>query len=282
MNDRATRVATLRAELRDDTAFVATPTPRLSWTVESAEPGWLQASAELSDGLETVTLDGRASVLVAWPFAPLAPGERRDVTVRVRADVGRRDRLERAAAGRGGLPRRRRVGRRSRSASPHPAARGAAGAAAHELHARPAGRARPPVLDRARRRRARAQRLSRSRTTSSPPAGRATATGSSTRRSMSPRSSARARTCSAHRSPAAGTPRSTGSSPSRPASTAPSRRSSASSASRTPTARPRRSRPPATAGRAFGDGPVVDSGIYPGEHQDLRRTLSRAGRTRGP
>ena len=42
------RVATLRAELRDDTAFVATPTPRLSWTVESDEPGWLQASVELT------------------------------------------------------------------------------------------------------------------------------------------------------------------------------------------------------------------------------------------
>ena len=82
------RVATLRAELRDDTAFVATSTPRLSWTVESSEAGWLQASAELSDGRETVTIDGRDSVLVAWPFAPLAPGERRDVTVRVTATSG--------------------------------------------------------------------------------------------------------------------------------------------------------------------------------------------------
>ncbi|WP_243076488.1 alpha-L-rhamnosidase [Microbacterium sp. SS28] len=82
------RIATLRAELRDDTAFVATATPRLSWTVESDEPGWLQASADLTDGLETVTIDGGDSVLVAWPFAPLAVGEIRDVAVRARSTAG--------------------------------------------------------------------------------------------------------------------------------------------------------------------------------------------------
>ena len=48
MTDAATagaraRIATLRAELRDDTVFVATPAPRLSWTVETQEPGWRQA-----------------------------------------------------------------------------------------------------------------------------------------------------------------------------------------------------------------------------------------------
>ena len=60
-----TRVATLRAELRDDTPFVATPTPRLTWTVESAEPDWRQADVERTDGTQTVTLDGHDSVLVA-------------------------------------------------------------------------------------------------------------------------------------------------------------------------------------------------------------------------
>lgn len=82
------RIATVRAELRDDTAFVTTPSPRLSWTVESPEPGWLQASAELTDGAQTVVIDGRDSVLVAWPFAPLAPGEARDVRVRATATSG--------------------------------------------------------------------------------------------------------------------------------------------------------------------------------------------------
>ncbi|MEV4686264.1 alpha-L-rhamnosidase [Microbacterium sp. LWH3-1.2] len=82
------RVATLRAELRDDTAFVATPTPRLTWTV-SAAAGWLQDRAEVTDGIETVSLDGPDSVLVAWPFAPLTAGEAREVQVRVHAGDGR-------------------------------------------------------------------------------------------------------------------------------------------------------------------------------------------------
>ncbi|MDT0181751.1 family 78 glycoside hydrolase catalytic domain [Microbacterium sp. ARD31] len=80
--------AVLRAELRDDTADVATPTPRLSWTVEGAPDAWLQADAEITDGRQTVTIEGRDSVLVAWPFAPLEPGETREVGVRVRATTG--------------------------------------------------------------------------------------------------------------------------------------------------------------------------------------------------
>jgi alpha-L-rhamnosidase len=82
------RVATLRAELRDDTSLVATPRPRLSWTVESDEPGWVQASVSLRAGETEVTLEGRDSVLVDWPFADLAPGESREISVRVRAESG--------------------------------------------------------------------------------------------------------------------------------------------------------------------------------------------------
>ena len=81
----AARIDSLRAELRDDTAFVATATPRLTWTVESDEPGWLQAGADLTDGAATVSVEGRDSVLVAWPFAPLAAGEAREVSVRARS-----------------------------------------------------------------------------------------------------------------------------------------------------------------------------------------------------
>ncbi|WP_251452201.1 alpha-L-rhamnosidase [Microbacterium sp. Marseille-Q6648] len=80
--------AVLRAELRDDTADVATPTPRLSWRVEGAPDAWLQADAEITDGRQTVTIEGRDSVLVAWPFAPLEPGETREVAVRVSATTG--------------------------------------------------------------------------------------------------------------------------------------------------------------------------------------------------
>lgn len=84
----AARVAALRAELREDTAFVATPVPRLSWRVECTEAGWLQQSAEVTDGTETVTIPGRDSVLVGWPFAPLRAGETREVAVRVRSASG--------------------------------------------------------------------------------------------------------------------------------------------------------------------------------------------------
>jgi alpha-L-rhamnosidase len=84
----AARIATLRAELRDDTTLVATARPRLSWTVETDEAGWEQVSADIRAADETVTLEGRESVLVDWPFRDLDPGERRAVTVRVRATSG--------------------------------------------------------------------------------------------------------------------------------------------------------------------------------------------------
>lgn len=81
------RIASVRAELREDSAFVATPTPRLSWTVESTD-AWMQAEAEVSDGRETAVVAGSGSILVSWPFAPLAAGESREVTVRARATDG--------------------------------------------------------------------------------------------------------------------------------------------------------------------------------------------------
>ncbi|WZH38665.1 MAG: family 78 glycoside hydrolase catalytic domain [Microbacterium enclense] len=83
-----TRVATVRAELRSDSPFVATSTPRLTWRTETTTPDWVQAGAEVTDGGATVTLEGAESSLVTWPFVPLAPGERREVRVRVRGVDG--------------------------------------------------------------------------------------------------------------------------------------------------------------------------------------------------
>ncbi|MDQ1218402.1 hypothetical protein [Microbacterium arborescens] len=57
-------IATLRAELRDDTAFVATPTPRLSWTVRTDESDWMQRRAEIDDGSGPVALEHDESALV--------------------------------------------------------------------------------------------------------------------------------------------------------------------------------------------------------------------------
>ncbi|MEV8273301.1 family 78 glycoside hydrolase catalytic domain [Microbacterium sp. NPDC077184] len=82
------RIAALHAERRRDAPFVATPTPGLTWTVDSDAPGWMQASVDLTDGLETVTLTGPDSVLVDWPFRALDPGESRDVAVRARSSDG--------------------------------------------------------------------------------------------------------------------------------------------------------------------------------------------------
>ena len=82
------RITSLRAERRDDTAFVATRAPRLTWAVESDAPAWMQASVDLTDGLETVTLEGPESVLVDWPFRALDAGEGRDVAVRARSTGG--------------------------------------------------------------------------------------------------------------------------------------------------------------------------------------------------
>ncbi|GMM96003.1 alpha-L-rhamnosidase [Microbacterium luteum] len=80
--------ACLRAELRDDVPLVATATPRLTWQITDAPDGWRQRSAELTDGTDTVVLETAESVLVAWPFSPLAAGERRDVAVRVHSTAG--------------------------------------------------------------------------------------------------------------------------------------------------------------------------------------------------
>ena len=90
MNDStmSPTVSSLRAEYRSDTGFVAIPTPRLSWTTSTGATDWTQLSAEVEQGGQIVVVDGRDSVLVDWPFAPLAPGEVRSVRVRVTGSDG--------------------------------------------------------------------------------------------------------------------------------------------------------------------------------------------------
>lgn len=81
-------IRTLRAELRDDVAWVATARPRLSWTVETSENAWTQHSVDLRCGRESVTITSPDSALVPWPFTELSAGESREVSVRVRATSG--------------------------------------------------------------------------------------------------------------------------------------------------------------------------------------------------
>ena len=81
-------VTSLRAEYRDDTGFVAVPRPRLSWKTTTDTANWTQLSAEIEGGSEVVTIEGRDSVLVDWPFDALQPGESRTVRVRVTGSDG--------------------------------------------------------------------------------------------------------------------------------------------------------------------------------------------------
>ncbi|WP_197430218.1 alpha-L-rhamnosidase [Auraticoccus cholistanensis] len=84
-----TTVPTLTVERPSGDDFVPTPTPALSWTTVTDTPDWVQTGAELRrDDGEPVVLEGPDSVLVPWPFAPLAPREAADVRVRVRGRDG--------------------------------------------------------------------------------------------------------------------------------------------------------------------------------------------------
>src|SRR5690606_41311102 len=71
-------------ERRRDGAFAETPTPRLSWTVETEGENWRQDSAEIRlDGSDVARVTGSESVFVDWPFPPLAPRARHTLEVRV-------------------------------------------------------------------------------------------------------------------------------------------------------------------------------------------------------
>ena len=83
------QVTDLHAEyVRGAVTFVATSRPRLTWRTLTTTPDWTQASAELrvtrSDGhSENHRVSGADSVLVSWPFTPLAVRERVTAAVRV-------------------------------------------------------------------------------------------------------------------------------------------------------------------------------------------------------
>ena len=104
----AVAVTDLRFEHLRDALGIGAARPRLSWLVETERPDWLQAAYEIeAAGAGWAGArphrPGRSdqSVLVAWPFAPLASRER---VSRAGARVGQRwqrFRLERAVSGRG-------------------------------------------------------------------------------------------------------------------------------------------------------------------------------------
>ncbi|MDE3720625.1 family 78 glycoside hydrolase catalytic domain [Nocardiopsis sp. N85] len=81
-------ITELRAERRRGDAPVAVAEPRLSWEVGGGVADWRQSAAELHCDGRSVRVSGSESVLVDWPFAPLSPGEVREVRVRAADSEG--------------------------------------------------------------------------------------------------------------------------------------------------------------------------------------------------
>src|SRR4051812_11368619 len=65
---------------------IGTATPRLSWQIAAAGPGFEQTAYEVEAGAERVVVESAEQVLVPWPAAPLT--SRQAVTVRVRVRGG--------------------------------------------------------------------------------------------------------------------------------------------------------------------------------------------------
>lgn len=81
------RISRVLLEHNDDPSTLGTPTPRLTWAVETGDPEWRQQAYEIAftpDGgdEQRVRVDSAEQVLVAWPLAPLASRARGTVTVR--------------------------------------------------------------------------------------------------------------------------------------------------------------------------------------------------------
>lgn len=82
-------VSPLRFEHHREAFGIGESSPRLSWVVERAPDGWRSAGYEIEDAdAGVIAVAGADSVLVPWPFAPLASRERRTVRVRVRGEDG--------------------------------------------------------------------------------------------------------------------------------------------------------------------------------------------------
>ena len=89
------QVRDLRFEHLQDACGIDVTQPRLSWITTTPAQNWRQAAYAVecyaADGAllqQTGRIESGESVLVAWPFAPLAARERRQVRVRVWGEDG--------------------------------------------------------------------------------------------------------------------------------------------------------------------------------------------------
>src|SRR5687767_11267142 len=85
----------LQVEHLRETLGIGTDSPRLSWIVETDIQGWHQSGYEIelydADGKlmnQTGRVESDQSVLVSWPFAPLASRERVSARARVWGNDG--------------------------------------------------------------------------------------------------------------------------------------------------------------------------------------------------
>ena len=87
-----TVVDSVRLEPRPASHQSPVQRPRVSWVTRTDVPGWRQHSAELelsdADAAATHLIEGDASVLVDWPFAPLVARQRGRLRVRVQGPDG--------------------------------------------------------------------------------------------------------------------------------------------------------------------------------------------------
>ena len=110
MADNGQQVMNVRFEHLRDALGIGAAQPRLSWQVQTSTQGWLQAAyaVEAFDAAgaplaQTGRVESGDSVLVAWPFEPLASRERRLVRVRVWGADGAASPWSEAAAVEAGL-----------------------------------------------------------------------------------------------------------------------------------------------------------------------------------
>ena len=95
MADMQPQVVDLRFEHLPTAFGIGVAQPRLSWIVQTQTQDWKQAAYAIeaidADGAplaQTGRIASFESVLVAWPFAPLASRERRTVRVQVWGEDG--------------------------------------------------------------------------------------------------------------------------------------------------------------------------------------------------
>jgi alpha-L-rhamnosidase len=88
-------IARIRFEHLSDALGIGVARPRLSWLVQTSVPGWIQAACEIEAYTPdsqlyagTGRVESSESVLVPWPFPPLASRQRLWVRVRTWSTAG--------------------------------------------------------------------------------------------------------------------------------------------------------------------------------------------------